>query len=379
MKFNSVMTETGMKLRFFRRFVVSHSFRLGRLVSGHGFSRADQAHLAGGLQHSLRSLQRLELGFVTSLCGTAQSCALIQSQSARAPRAHALIQNKAVHRLTTRAASLVLLWCAAVAHAADLKLQTSVVAGNAATISASGGGSATLYVSGPGTAIKRQVQLGQAITISGEDLKNAGLYIVAIEGVGSGSFFVTSAPVASLAFLARPSRIPADTHDVISGTTFLFDHYQNLVMQPEAVKFDMSVNDQNLTRTEMSKNGIAYIKLDSSKKEGAAQFVASSGPASVRRVVQEVASDPCNIRMRAEPAKNGILVTTDPIRDCTGNPVPDGTIVTFTSTDDKGRSTVDARIKRGTAQAILPSSNNATISVAAGVVVGNEIHWRGGM
>ncbi len=69
---------------------------------------------------------------------------------------------------------------------------------------------------------------------------------------------------------------------------------------------------------------------------------------------------------------------TDPIRDCAGNPVPDGTIVTFTSTDANGKSAVDARIKRGIAQANLPASNGATISVAAGVVVGNEIHWGGG-
>ncbi|MGA7459143.1 MAG: hypothetical protein WBW69_02905, partial [Candidatus Korobacteraceae bacterium] len=63
---------------------------------------------------------------------------------------------------------------------------------------------------------------------------------------------------------------------------------------------------------------------------------------------------------------------------CAGNPVSDGTIVTFTSTDAKGKSTVDARIKKGIAEAELPASNGATISVASGVVVGNEIQWRGG-
>ena len=105
-----------------------------------------------------------------------------------------------------------------------------------------------------------------------------------------------------------------------------------------------------------TKDGVAYAKFNSSKKEGPAEFVASSGGASVRRVVQEVASDPCNIRMRAQPDAKGILVQTDPIRDCAGNPVPDGTIVTFTSTDANGKSTVDARIKRGVAQAsFLPS------------------------
>jgi hypothetical protein len=118
--------------------------------------------------------------------------------------------------------------------------------------------------------------------------------------------------------------------------------------------------------------------MDSGKRAGAAQFTASANDASVQRVVQETASDPCTIRMKAQAAKNGnILVETDPVRDCAGNPVPDGTIVTFTSTDKSGRSTVDARIKRGIAQAELPAAESATLSVAAGVVLGNEIHWGG--
>lgn len=277
-----------------------------------------------------------------------------------------------------RFAVILLFGCASFGFAADLNLPATITAGNALTFTAPGSGDATLYVSGPGTAIKRKVQLGQ-ITVSADELKYAGRYIVAVDGAGEGSFFVTAGPVSSIAFLARPSRVPADTRNVISGTTFLFDQYQNLVIAPQPVKFDLSVNGQSLTRDEMSKDGVAYVKLDSSKKEGPAQFVASSGAASVRRVVQEVASDPCNIHMNARPGKEGILVSTDPIHDCSGNPVPDGTIVTFTSTDANGRSTVDARIKRGTAQAILPASNDATISVASGVVVGNEIHWRGGM
>ena len=172
--------------------------------------------------------------------------------------------------------------------------------------------------------------------------------------------------------------MPADTPGVISGTAFVFDKYQNLVTQPEPVKFELSVNGQSVSRVETTRWGVASAKLDSSKKEGAARFVAASGPASIRRVVQEVASDPCNIRMRAERDKNGILVQTDPIHDCAGNAVLDGTIVTFTLTDSTGKSAVDARIKRGIAQAELPASPNGTISVAPGVVVGNEIHWGGG-
>jgi hypothetical protein len=263
------------------------------------------------------------------------------------------------------------------AQAADLHVPSTVTAGSGLTFSSSGSGSATLYLIGPGTAVKRQVELGQEIQLSGEDLQNVGRYTVVV-GDDSAVFFVTAAPVNSIAFLARPSRVPASTPNVISGTAFLFDKYQNLVLQPTPVKFELDEDGQATTRTETSKGGVAYTKLDSARKAGPAQFVATSGSGSVRRVVQQVASDPCNIHMSAQPDKNKILVRTDPIRDCSGNPVPDGTIVTFTATDSQGKSTVDARIKRGIAEAELPASSGATISVASGVVVGNEIQWRGG-
>lgn len=339
-----------------------------RFVSGHDFSRDDWAHFARGLQPPLAFLF-MELRRLCRPYGTLAS-------SLAHPALKRWARICCAYGAGFVAAAVVL--CCTAAFAADLNLPAAVTAGNSLTISAPGNGEATLYVSGPGTAIKRKVRLGQ-ITLSADELKNAGMYMVAIEGAGSGTFYVTAAPVGTVAFLARPSRVPADTHNVISGTAFLFDKFQNLVVSPQAVKFELSVDGQTVSRAETSRAGVAYTKLDSSKREAAAHFVASSGPASVQRVVQEVASDPCNIHMRAEPAKNGILVQTDPVHDCSGNPVPDGTIVTFISTDSHGRSTVDARIKRGTAQALLPASNDATISVASGVVVGNEIHWRGGL
>ena len=263
----------------------------------------------------------------------------------------------------------------------NLAMPTNAMAGEALSIPTSGSGSATLYVYGPGTAIKKKVELGQPIQIEGSDLKKSGRYTVVLKGSEdtSGSFFVAPAKLTNLAFLARPSRVPASRPGVISGSAYLFDVYNNWVLEKYPVKFELSVDGSSAGgRTEDSKNGVAWVKLDSGKKAGAAQFIASAGDASVKRVVQQTASDPCTIRMKAQPAKNGnILVETDPIRDCSGNPVPDGTIVTFISTDQNGRSTVDARIKRGFAQAELPPSQNATLSVAAGVVLGNEIHWGG--
>jgi hypothetical protein len=280
--------------------------------------------------------------------------------------------------LTNIAALLVVAFgLGTLAHAADLQVPASVAAGQGLNIPTSGSGTATLYLVGPGTALKKKVELGQNIPLTPEELQNAGRYELTI-GDDSATFFVTAGPVSSIAFLARPSRVPASTPNVISGTAYLFDKYQNLVLQPELVKFDLIISGQTTSRTETSKYGVAYTKLDSSKKEGPAQIVASNGSVSIRRVVQQVAGNPCNLRMTAQPDKNGILVRTDPIRDCSGNPVPDGTIVTFSSTDAQGKNTVDARIKQGFAEAELPASSGATISVASGVVVGNEIQWRGG-
>lgn len=262
--------------------------------------------------------------------------------------------------------------------AANLQMPERVPSGQDLSIRTNGDGNSTLYLFGPTHALKRSVKLGGAVTIEGSELTAAGRYVVTIEH-SSGVFFVTAGPVANVAFIARPSRVPAATKDVVSGTAFLFDRNQNLVLAPQEVSFNLAVPGAGeVHRTATSHNGIAWTRVDSSRQAGAAQFVASSGSASVRRVVQEVASDPCNIRMHAERGKDGaIVVQTDPVHDCAGNAVPDGTIVTFTSVDASGRSTVDARIKRGIARAELPASPGATISVASGVVVGNEIRWEG--
>jgi hypothetical protein len=262
---------------------------------------------------------------------------------------------------------------------ASLRVPDSVQAGQDLSIPTSGSGEATLYLFGPGHVAKRTVKLGTPVILAGDELASAGRYVVVLNEE-SATFFVTAGPVSTVAFIARPSRVPASTRDVVSGTVFLFDRNQNLVLSPQPVSFSLAVpGAPDVRRTETSKGGVAWTRLDSGRRAGAAQFVASAGAASVRRVVEEVASDPCNIRMHADRAKSGsIAVQTDPIRDCAGNPVPDGTIVTFTSVDASGRSTVDARIKRGIAQAELPASRQATISVAAGVVIGNEIRWGGG-
>lgn len=274
-------------------------------------------------------------------------------------------------------------WFAAyAARTAEIKAPESVVAGTAVAIETSGSGDATFYLIGPSHAEKQTIKLGQTVNIGGESVRAAGRYLAVVRARDNSSsawFSVKPAKPANVNFLARPSRVPVARPEVISGVAFVFDEYRNLVLEPAEVKFTVAVgNAPPATRTETAKLGVAWTRMDSSRKEGAAQFVVGLDGISERRVVQLVASDPCNLRMRAQRTEKAILVETDPIRDCSGNPVPDGTIVTFTAVDQRGRSTVDARIKRGTARAELPLSDGALISVASGVVMGNEIRIGGG-
>lgn len=267
------------------------------------------------------------------------------------------------------------------ASAAGVRCPRQVTAGTAVTITTTGSGEAKLFIVGPGSVVKQTVSLGGDVMINAGDVQKAGHYIVMLkapDGNSSADFFAVAAQPANIAFLAQPSRVPSAKTQVVSGTAFVMDKYNNLVMTPTPVKFDLAVPGTTpVTRTATSKDGVAWVRMDSGKREGNAQFVASAGGISTKRIVQQVASEPCNLRMRAQRDKNGIVVETDPVRDCSGNAVPDGTIVTFTQMDANGKSTVDSRVKRGVAKAELPPAERATISVASGVVVGNEIRWGG--
>ncbi len=265
------------------------------------------------------------------------------------------------------------------ARAAELHVPQNAVAGQPLSISTSGSG--TLYLVGPGQVIKKEFKSG-SVDIKGEELRSAGRWIAVVRGDSKQSqvFWVKPGKPGKLNFLARPSRVPVARPNVISGVTFVFDQYQNLILDPTPVKFNLSVGGAGSTKSVTSREGVAWINSASAPKAGAAQFVASVDDTSVARVVQQVAADPCERSFRMHVAGHtaqNTIVETDPIRDCSGNPVPDGTIVTFIQTDKTGKSTVDARIKKGTARAQLPASDNATITVAAGVVLGNELHVGG--
>ena len=107
------------------------------------------------------------------------------------------------------------------------------------------------------------------------------------------------------------------------------------------------------------------------------QVTAALDTVTSRRAVQQVASEPCNLRIQGQRTAKGIEVETEPVRDCAGNPLADGTIVTFTASSDNVKSTVDAPIKRGVARAEMQAPGAATISAASGVVMGNDLRIGG--
>jgi len=189
------------------------------------------------------------------------------------------------------------------------------------------------------------------------------------------SLDITPAKVADASFLARPSRLPVGLRDGITGTAYLFDSYNNLVTTTTAVSFNLATpNGAAQNRTVQTKYGAAWIAMDSSPKEGAARFIARAGDVSSARIIGQVPGDPCSLRMIARQDGKKVALETEPVKDCSGNAVPDGTIVTFTETYDGGQSTVDVPLKRGVAKIEMPATPGANISVASGVVLGNQIH-----
>src|SRR6185369_5499646 len=150
------------------------------------------------------------------------------------------------------------------------------------------------------------------------------------------------------------------------------------VTEPARIEFQAAAGEARaVTQSRTTADGISWIRLTSGKQEGPITVGASIGPAKEQRVVRQVASDACNLRIKPEWASGKFYVATDPVRDCSGNAVPDGTVVSFTKTDRSGKTTVDAPVKRGIARVQMPVDGNARIFVASGVVTGNELNVTG--
>jgi len=261
-----------------------------------------------------------------------------------------------------------------------LQIPATVEAGKAFSIGSAGSGSATLYIVGMGQVLKRDVHLGEATYFPAGSVYNAGHYVVILEASTSGengSFEVLPADrPANLSFLARPSRLPVSLENGITGAVFVFDAYHNLITAPRAVTFEVwNPAGKQQERTVSTRDGAAWVEMNSTPRQGVDKFVAQTGGISSTRVVEQVPGDPCGLTMTAKQAGRQIELATDPVRDCSGNAVTDGTVVTFTESYGNRQSTVDVPIKGDIAKVEMPDHPGATISVASGVVMGNQIRW----
>ena len=264
--------------------------------------------------------------------------------------------------------------------AADVHVPAIVEAGHGFSISADGGGAATLYLIGPDHVVKRSVNLGGDLQVQSSDVRTAGRYqlVLCDSSCHSTTFEVRAAQPAQLSFFLHPSRVPVSARGSIDATAFVFDAYWNLVLTPATVDFKVvPAGGAGFSRQLLSRNGVAWMSLDSSRSAGTVHVTASLGKAQEARVIEQVATEACGLRMRAAESGNRVTIETDPIRDCTGNALPDGTIVSFTKVDRAGRSTVDTPIKKGIARTQFSVDGPARISVACGVALGNELAVNG--
>jgi len=258
-----------------------------------------------------------------------------------------------------------------------------VTAGKGFSISTTGSGDASSYLISPGHVAKREVKLGQDIPVDASVVKKAGRYLAIACGSGgcnSAAFYVMAAEPDKVSFFLHPSRVRVKSNDAINATAFVFDQFYNLVLTPVTVDFKViPKTGPPIDRPIKSNLGVAWMRVASTPKQGPVKVIAEVGKASEPRVIQQVASDACNLRIKATRTAKAVLIETDPLRDCSGNAIPDGTIVSFTEIDGKGKTTVDVPIKKGIARTQLPVTGRAKISVASGVVIGNEISLGGGL
>jgi hypothetical protein len=272
---------------------------------------------------------------------------------------------------------LALQACAGLAQ--SLQLPHTVIAGSAFSVRTGGSGKAALYIVGPAQTLRRDVQPGEPVSFAAGELYGAGHYLaVIVEGASTESdeFDVLPANiVGSLGFLAKPSRLPVNIHNGISGAVYVFDSFHNLITTPMPVTLQLA--GPSVARTVTTRYGLAWATMDSAAKESAARFTARAGNVSSTRIINQVPGEPCSISISAKPSGSRLEVQTAPVRDCSGNTIPDGTIVTFTESQGNSQSTVDVPLKQGIASVAMPAVRGAKISAASGVVAGNEIRWDG--
>src|SRR5262249_26353566 len=155
----------------------------------------------------------------------------------------------------------------------EVRFPATVEAGTALSVPTTGSGSATLYIVGPGDVIRREIHLGEGIAFTSDELHNAGHYVAFLQAGSSTQNVqfdvVASSKPTTLSFLAKPSRLPVNIANAISGVAYVFDRFRNLILQPVNVSFELADSSGRAQpRAAMSKNGVAWVKMNSAAKAG---------------------------------------------------------------------------------------------------------------
>src|SRR5215470_6070966 len=204
----------------------------------------------------------------------------------------------------------------------------NVTAGTPFAISVAGQGKGTLYLFGPTQAIKREIEFGKDTPIAGSEASSAGIYQITVCAADCVTKVVEVQPAAPtrLGFLLHPSRVPVSTPNAVNGTAIAFDQYNNIVITPSEITFRIAASGEKISeKTVRTVRGVAAFQMDSRPNQGTLEVTASLATASEPRVIQQVASEACGLRMTAAPSGAPITLQPDPIRDCKGNSLHDAT------------------------------------------------------
>ena len=187
-------------------------------------------------------------------------------------------------------------------------------------------------------------------------------------------YFGESKP-AYLTLQARPAVIQADGTSTSEITATVSDSSRNPVPDGTAVRFELLQGKGRLDSYRQTTGGVATTTLVSDTKPGLALVRATVGGLADTVTVRYVAGGPASISVVADSSSlpaDGVTMThvRAYVYDVSGNPVADGTVVTFEA--DLGHITERAQTQDGVAQAQFSGSQTgvATIVARAGGVVG---------
>jgi adhesin/invasin len=175
----------------------------------------------------------------------------------------------------------------------------------------------------------------------------------------------TPGPPANLSLIAAPSTLPVGNLSALTAT--VTDQFGNPVVNGTAVSFTTNLGSASPV-TRVTTNGVATATL-SSMLPGTAVVTATVGSLNATRLVTFTPGPPTNLSLAAAPSTlqvGNLSALTATVTDQFGNPVVNGTVVSFT-TNLGSASPVTRVTTNGVATATLSSTVAGLATVTATV------------